>query len=103
MHPCTRWQSLCVLFVLCSGESFVPKPDLLSLMGDIGMSQERAYRSLQATGNSSVEAALEWLEKHQDDAGTCGPLFVCVYNSSCTCHNGVRQLVCCALACCRFG
>ena len=54
--------------------AFVPKPELLSLLVEFGFTRNISYRALQATGNVSVEAATDWLEKHQDDAGVNAPI-----------------------------
>jgi hypothetical protein len=54
--------------------AFSPAPQLQSLLLDMGIAAPRAWRALEATANASVEAALEWLEQHQDDAGLDDPI-----------------------------
>jgi hypothetical protein len=53
---------------------FAPRSDLLNSLGEFGFSRERSYRALQATGNSTVEGAVDWLTTHQDDAGIDDPI-----------------------------
>lgn len=46
---------------------FVASPELLSMLIDMGFEAGRATRALQLTSNSSIEAAIEWLETHEGD------------------------------------
>jgi PUB domain/UBA/TS-N domain len=52
-----------------SSALFVPSAAHLGTLVEFGFSREKAWRALKATNNSSVEAALEWLDSHQDDKG----------------------------------
>lgn len=51
---------------------FVPAPALASMLADMGFAEARVAKALRLTGNASVEAAIEWLEAHEDDAGDEG-------------------------------
>lgn len=57
-----------------SGSGFVPRADLLSQLVAMEMSRERSYRALQATGNASVESAVDWLFTHGEEAGLDDPI-----------------------------
>lgn len=54
--------------------AFTPRADLLSQLVAMEMSRERSYRALQATGNGSVEAAVDWLFTHGEEAGLDDPV-----------------------------
>jgi thiol-disulfide isomerase/thioredoxin len=53
---------------------FTPNAEHLAMLVDMGISRERGHRALQAINNSSIDAALDWLAAHQDDAGLDDPL-----------------------------
>lgn len=45
----------------------------LDLLMDMGFPRDRAEKALAITGNKGVEAAMEWLLSHPEDAGTDEP------------------------------
>ncbi|OEH79365.1 uba ts-n domain-containing protein [Cyclospora cayetanensis] len=58
--------------------SSIVDPNLLSQLHEMGFSEARAGRALLATkdGSATLEAALAWLEEHEDDSGIDEPLTV---------------------------
>lgn len=65
-HP-NSYPSTSPLSAVQTGPSFDPAT-VAGLM-DMGFTENRCKRALLATGNSSAEAAMEWVFSHMEDAG----------------------------------
>lgn len=57
-----------------SGPAFVPDAEGMAQMQSMGFGKEACERALHATGNSDVNAAMEWLFGHMDDPDLNKPL-----------------------------
>ncbi|RMZ92386.1 hypothetical protein DV736_g394, partial [Chaetothyriales sp. CBS 134916] len=51
------------------GDVFVPNPAAHAQLQEMGFPAERCEKALRLTGNSDVEAAMQWLFTHMDDDG----------------------------------
>ncbi|KAL1846987.1 hypothetical protein VTK73DRAFT_167 [Phialemonium thermophilum] len=47
--------------------TFVPNPEALAQLQEMGFPQVRAEKALHATGNGSADAAMNWLFEHMED------------------------------------
>ncbi|RMZ75013.1 hypothetical protein DV737_g5513, partial [Chaetothyriales sp. CBS 132003] len=54
------------------GDVFVPDEAALGQLQEMGFPAERCKKALRLTGNSDVEAAMQWLFTHMDDGGDDG-------------------------------
>lgn len=53
--------------------AFAPNEEILSQLLTMGFPQPRCVKALQATGNSDLEAAMNWIFAHMDDPGIDDP------------------------------
>jgi UBA/TS-N domain len=64
--------------------------ELAKQIEEMGFSTNRATRALHFTGNHSLEAAIDWIVQHSEDAGIDEPLLV-PKASPCTCCMGAQM------------